>query len=641
MGDHEARYGWKSDFDEFRRRSSVEVRERIQAYYPDASYQQVRAWDESIEAMQEEITEIINQTESASRYETILEYELPMESRRTDAIFLVGGAVAILEFKSTSNPSQADIDQASAYGRDLKFYHRECWNSPVEVGLVSMGNQGWIGQRAGVNIFGPDHIDAFVNRIDRPVEAPIPSETFLNPEAYCPQPTLIQAARELMASGEIRAIHRARAATEPALKYISDTIHEAAANKERRLILLTGVPGAGKTLVGLQVVHAHFLDDLAVPRPNGKPGVPAIFLSGNGPLVEVLQYELQSAGGGRVFVRGVMDYVKRYSRNTDLIPPEHVLVFDEAQRAFDADQVREKHSRTPGFEGGQSEPEHFIEFAERIPDWCVVVGLIGGGQEIHIGEEGGVIQWRHAIENSPKRAEWKVHLPPIISSDFEGSNFPVEITSKLDLDVELRFHIAESLHTFVKHLLDGQEHETTKELGQKLATENYHLRITRDLEIAKNYLRDRYADFKEARYGILASSRDKALSQFGIPNGFQDTKNVRKGPWYGDEEDDESGKSCRHLNTCMTEFGAQGLELDAVILAWGTDFKRDGGKWSNNKARKYQHAHRVKDPFQLRLNAYRVLLTRARDATVVFVPPLGELDETYVYLVESGFLELT
>ena len=152
---------------------------------------------------------------------------------------------------------------------------------------------------------------------------------------------------------------------------------------------MTGVPGAGKTLVGLQTVHARYLDDLVVPRADGKSRVPAVFLSGNGPLVEVLQYEFRSAGGGgKTFVRGVKDYVKTYSRKPGLVPPEHVLVFDEAQRAFDAEMVAAKH---PGARGpARSEPEHFIEFAGRIPDWCVVIGLIGTGQEIHVGEEGGL-----------------------------------------------------------------------------------------------------------------------------------------------------------------------------------------------------------------------------------------------------------
>lgn len=145
--------------------------------------------------------------------------------------------------------------------------------------------------------------------------------------------------------------------TDPAVDEISRIIHKAARTRTRRLVLVTGIPGSGKTLVGLRLVHAHFLDDLAVPM--------AIFLSGNGPLVDVLQYELRGAGG-RTFVRGVKDYVKTYSVKPWLIPREQVLVFDEAQRAFDADMVGTRPAKTPGFTSGLSEPEHFVEFAERI-----------------------------------------------------------------------------------------------------------------------------------------------------------------------------------------------------------------------------------------------------------------------------------
>ena len=147
----------------------------------------------------------------------------------------------------------------------------------------------------------------------------------------------------------------------------------------------------------------------------------------------------------------------------------------------------------------------------------------------------------------------------------------------------------------------------------------------------------RYAENRDARFGLVASSRDRDLEAFGVENGYQATKSGRYGPWYGDTEDDYGRRSCRHLETCVTEFGAQGLELDATLLAWGTDFVMQEGRWSNANARSYKRGSKVKNPFQLRLNAYRVLLTRARDACVVFVPPLESLDETFDYLRSAGF----
>ncbi len=163
------------------------------------------------------------------------------------------------------------------------------------------------------------------------------------------------------------------------MSYIRQIWLAASRDRSRHLVILTGVPGSGKTLVGMRVVHSPELEDLR----RGDRGSPAVFLSGNGPLVEVLQYVLQKAGGGgKTFVRHVRDYVKRFSKSKNLAPPEHVMVFDEAQRAFDRDKVADTHKVPP--QEARSEPEHFTEFAERIPDWSVTVGLVGGGQAIHV-----------------------------------------------------------------------------------------------------------------------------------------------------------------------------------------------------------------------------------------------------------------
>ena len=167
-----------------------------------------------------------------------------------------------------------------------------------------------------------------------------------------------------------------------------------------------------------------------------------------------------------------------------------------------------------------------------------------------------------------------------------------------------------------------------------------HLRVTRSLEVAKRYLKDRYADDPLARYGLIASSKDRDLVRFGVANDFQSTKRVRFGPWYGDDEHAYGGQSCRLLETCVTEFGAQGLELDAALVAWGTDLVWTEGRWSNANARGYKRGAKVKDPFQLRINAYRVLLTRGRDGTVIFVPSIDAMDATYDAFVMAGMIPL-
>ena len=395
---------------------------------------------------------------------------------------------------------------------------------------------------------------------------PVGIDQFLAMDAYRPLPSLVEAARELLEHGDIRRIRRANSATEPTVEALADIAKEAARTGSRHLVLVTGLPGSGKTLVGLQLAHARFLDDLAVPRAGGKPTAPAVFLSGNGPLVQVLQYELRSAGGsGKAFVRDVKAYVDRYSRRPDLVPPEHVLIFDEAQRAFDADQVAAIHD---GRGDGKSEPEHFVEFAERVPEWCVVVGLIGTGQEIHIGEEGGIGQWLAAVEGASR--DWTIHVPPTLANVFK-SYARTTPDPRLELTTELRFHLTTNVHRYVSGLLGEDPAVDLASLASTLDGSGYHLRITRDLDRAKGYLRSRYAEDPTARFGMIASARDSLLWRYSVPNDFNSTKRVNFGPWFAEGEDDPRGRSCRQLRECVTEFGCQGLELDATLLCWGNE----------------------------------------------------------------------
>jgi hypothetical protein len=583
-----------------------------------------------------------------------------MESRRPDVVLLVSGAVVVLELKGKAEAEQADLDQASAYARDLRCYHRHCAGREVHAVVVPTRAHGYIGARGEVHVSGPDALHQLIQDLQRPwVDGALTASDFLARDAYCPLPTLVQAARELFLDNKIRPIHRARAATQPAIDEIARIAHEAARTRSRHLVLVTGVPGSGETLVGLSAVHNPALDDLAVDRAGGKPSAPAIFLSGNGPLVQVLQYELRDAGGGgKTFVRDVKNYVKQYLGDKAAVPPQHVIVYDEAQRAWDLEQVIAKH---PELHRHTSEPEAFVEFGERIPEWCVLVGLIGSGQEINTGEEAGLGQWRDALAQAACPDGWTVHAPQRVLDEFfatpDANGKPLsaslESDEALDLQVELRFHFCSDLDAWVDGALAddrgwpdevcGEEAGAIsghcRDLADRLEQQGYHLRMTRDLEVARTHLRDRYSDARDARFGLLASSRDKSLEGWGVRNGWHDTRAVRLGPWYGDSERD-SPYSCRHLRDCVTEFGAQGLELDGVLLAWGTDLVRKDDRWSNAWAKRHARSAHVRDPFQLRLNAYRVLLTRGRDGAVIFVPPMPQLDETFAWLSACGVLEL-
>lgn len=633
MGDQVGRYGWASGFTEFQRTPAVVIRGSLNDFVRDASVEQVRAWDESIPPLQREVREVIGRYASASDYYALLEYELPLEFRRPDVVFLSSGSVFVLELKGAAKPALAALDQASGYARDLRAYHAVCQDRPVHPILVLTHRSGRLGTDAGVEITGMDAVDEVVEALDKPDPGhPIDLQAFLAPEAYAPLPTIVEAARELFQSGRLRRIGRAAAATAPALDAITAIAHEAFRTKSRRLVILTGIPGAGKTLVGLQIAYARFLGDLAVDRGDGRLHPPAVYLSGNGPLVEVLQYEFrESGGGGKAFVRDVKAYVERYTRNPRLTPDEHVLIYDEAQRAWDADRVADKH----GSRGdGRSEPEHFIEFAERVPGWCVVLALVGQGQEIHVGEEAGLGQWRSAIERAS--ADWTVHAPSRVADVFAGL-LGVEVSDALHLHTEIRFHLAHQVDAFVEALLADGHAPQIAELARMLETSGYQLRITRDLEVAKLHMRERYSGDPEARFGIVVSARDKELMRFGISTSSGRFARFAYGPWYVEGDDDPLGRSCRALKEAVTEFGAQGLELDGALLAWGADFIREGGQWSNRLAKRYQDPKRIRDAFQLRRNAYRVLLTRGRDGTVAFVPPVPLLDETYEYLIHAGF----
>ena len=618
----------------------------LKDYVSDASDSQIRAWRDSIKILKNTVAELKQDCpEILSNGSIMLEYTIPLESRRVDAILLLNGVVISIEFKGKSHPLQADIDQAAAYARDLQAYHKECAKTTVKCLLILSQGFNETQTKGGVEIIGSEAFSRYcINFMDKK-KMPVDLQAFLSFESYQPLPSLIKAARELFNSGTLTRIHRAATATEPTLIECSSIIHETAKKKRRALILISGVPGAGKTLVGLQLAHAKYLDNLSVERSDGnKPNAAAVFLSGNGPLTEVLQYELKSAGGdGKSFVRGVHSYVKNYTRSSHSIPPHHVLIYDEAQRAFDPEQVRAKHHNMSSEFEGLSEPELFIRFAESVPEWCVVVGLIGTGQEIHIGEEAGLGQWRSAIDKSNSPDQWDVYGPSdkTVKSNFK--DFPrLQCNKVLELTTTIRFHLATRLHDFVEHLLNG-ESEDAQKISFELEKNGYNLRLTHDLQKAKDYLSSRYDKNPDARFGMIASAKDKDLKNHGIPKGFKspgEVSNGKYGKWYAEARG--VPESCCSLEAVTTEFGAQGLELDACLLAWGTDFIIDNGQWSNRFSAGYREANRIKDAKALRLNSYRVLLTRGRDCCTVFVPPIKEkMRETYAYLKKCGFVELT
>ena len=403
-----ARRGWDSTFPEFGSAPRSKVLSELRREFPESSPQEIESWRRNVPQLQREVSEVVRIQTDALDFTAVMEYELPMESRRADVVLLVGAAVVVLELKGKVAPSDADIDQAHAYARDLSCYHRDCHSRPIHAVLVPTRMPGRIRTERGVKICPPDLLDGLIAELsDAPTSDPLVADRFLESDAYRPMPSLVRAARELFRHKRPPQLWRSAANTDAAVECVQKIVRQAFQTRTRRLVLVRGAPGSGKTLVGLRLAHS--------PRPGEYSaegaGPPAIFLSGNGPLVEVLQYVLRpGGGGGKTFVRPIRDYVKRSSRNPNAVPGERLVVFDEAQRAHDRDRVADVHKVSP--RAAKSEPEHFIEFAERQQDWSVVVGLIGDGQEIHLGEESGLTLWAQALRESTDQAHgrYTVHI---------------------------------------------------------------------------------------------------------------------------------------------------------------------------------------------------------------------------------------
>ncbi|MCY3003512.1 MAG: DUF2075 domain-containing protein [Planctomycetota bacterium] len=623
------RAGWHSDLPTFHGTTPQVVVRALESFVADASDEQRSAWSGWIPQLQRESLELVIAEPSASNYWAILEYRLPRDGRRPDVIVLEQGVVVVLELKGPDTPLRAGLDQVLAYARDLRAYHIECHERPVVPVLVQPMAKLEGETVDGAWVVAPRGLDGLLQRIGRTLSAtPITPDAFLADDTYCPLPSIVDAARDLFEHGDLPYIKRARACTDPALETIANIAKEAAATKTRHLVFLQGVPGSGKTLVGLQVVHARWLKDLAVLRADGRPRPPAVYLSGNGPLVAVMQHALASAGaGGKTFVQGVKEYIAFYSKKKR-VPPEHLVVFDEAQRAHDAAQFAKVHKQE---EADHSEPAHLLQFMERVPDWCVLVALVGTGQAIHVGEEAGLPLWREALLRATAE-DWTVHAPSTTEEVFAGDDIKTRWHPSLSLDTELRHHLVPRVHELVEYLVEKDDAEAAARLAAQIHADGHRFLITRSLDSAKVYLRSRYDESPRARYGLIASSRCKHLESVGVDNSFQTTKRLKVGPWYNAPATD--ALSCRALDTVVTEFQAQGLELDMALLAWGTDFRRHAGRWNSDLARR--HKDRVADPHALRRNAYRVLLTRGRDGTIIYVPELELLDETWKWLLRCG-----
>ncbi|WP_169911107.1 DNA/RNA helicase domain-containing protein [Evansella clarkii] len=572
------------------------------------SEEQKDSWVDCYDVLQREVNKTNNRY--LKHCGLIFEYELPREGgRRPDVILLTGDAVIVIEFKRKHNYSQADLDQLFEYSRNLQHYHKISQSKQVISVLLPTKMTRSSHKANRMLVLNPNDLHKYFDILQ--INTPqINIKEWINSE-YAPLPSIIQAAQTIFIEKDLPQIKRAHSAGIPqTLQELHRIAEDSKQKNERNLVLITGVPGAGKTLVGLQFSHEYGREE----SENQK----AIFLSGNGPLVKVLQYALQSD----VYVKPLKNYVAHHAIHQREIPKENIIIFDEAQRAWDKERINNRYNIF------KSEPELIISTADSINNWSVVIGLVGEGQEIHLGEEGGLGQWFDALIKSDNN--WKVHCPEHVVDQFRGVEH--EVNPLLNLSASLRTHIAEDVQSWIGAVLDGNSNFACQ-LSEKIQKQGYPMYITTELNDAKRYLVDRYEGKEYKRYGLLASSKSRMLPSFGVYNDFNSTKRMHEGKWFN--EPPNSRDSCCSFNQVATEFSCQGLELDLPIVCWDADLIRENEVWEAKVSTKG-----AKNTKQLRLNSYRVLLSRGRDGLIIFVPPVPPLEETFQFLKKCGLTPL-
>jgi len=475
---------------------------------------------------------------------------------------------------------------------------------------------------------------------------------------YKPTPTIIEAAQALYQGHQVEEISRSDAGAinlELSSSQIESIIETSKRTHQKALCFVTGVPGAGKTLAGLNIANQRLKADESEH---------SVFLSGNGPLVDVLQQALarntveiaKSKGevakktnaerDAKTFIQNIHHFRDYYLQSQE-IPFEKVVVFDEAQRAWQKAQVSNFMKQKKGIDDfDMSEPEFLIRVMDRHQDWCVIVCLIGGGQEINTGEA-GVTEWIEALkQNYP---DWKIYYSdkildePVYLAATEQREWLKQqgiCESSLHLAVSVRSFRSERVSQLIHHLLDD-EPELAAELYQNIKND-YPIYLTRDLKQAKKWLKTKAKGSE--RYGIIASSGARCLRAEGI-----DVKNKISPPdWFLNSPRDV--RSSYYLEEIATEFDIQGLEIDFSCLAWDINFYYDNGwQYQAFKGTCWQQI-RQKEKQQYLLNAYRVLLTRARQGMVIYIPkidacdwtrPKSKYDSTYEYLKTCSLEDLS
>lgn len=617
---------------------------------------QRNAWIKQIEILKDEL-------EYFDSGHILFEYSIPRMGKRVDIIFIYSGFVFVIEFKvNAAEYNSGDLDQCLDYALDLKNFQEQSHEIALVPILVATNAPDFNNElkQDKDRIIHPlrcnsGNLKDAIQGICENFEGDEINPNVWENSLYKPTPTIIEAAQALYQGHDVKEISRSDSGAENLVKTadaINQIIERSKAENSKSICFITGVPGAGKTLAGLNLANEiHKFDEEEH----------AVFLSGNGPLVTVLQEALarnekensptpitkeQALRKAKAFIQNIHFFRDEALRDQNP-PVEKVVIFDEAQRAWDKHQTSSFMQKKRGYtEFSQSEPEFLISVMDRRDDWAVIICLIGGGQEINTGEA-GLQEWFSALKNH--YANWQVYLSDEIS-DIEytqgnrfdemlsGVNF--QTVSNLHLKTSVRSFRSEHVSKFVKALLDCDK-DDARELYSELRGK-YPIVITRNINTAKQWLKD-HARGSE-RFGMVASSKAYRLKPFGIYVDCEiDAKN-----WFLNSKEDV--RSSYYLEYVATEFDIQGLELDWICIGWDADLRYVDDDWSYNQFRGTNwNGVNSKARRDYLKNTYRVLLTRARQGVVIFIPEGDDNDHTrrpeyydgtYNYLREIGIDEI-
>ncbi|MDB5958053.1 DUF2075 domain-containing protein [Ramlibacter sp.] len=618
---------------------------------------QRHAWDEQIRILKSVLSPY---SRAGNVY---FEYAVPRLGRRIDVVVIIRTMLYVLEFKVGEDRFSSHArDQVWDYAMDLKNFHETSHDlvlTPVLIATRAPDPAIRIEKSAmDDGVFRPVYAsEASLPSAIREVLNWAPAGVLLAEEwdggRYKPTPTIIEAAMALYAGHGVAEISRHGAGDKnltDTTSAIEDVVAECQAQRKKAICFVTGVPGAGKTLVGLNVATKH--------ATAGE--LHSVFLSGNGPLVAVMQEALardqvrrdkeagrklrkgQATSRVKAFVQNVHHFRDEYLKDEGP-PSDHIAVFDEAQRAWNLQQtsafMRRKKNR-PDF--AMSEPQFLISCMNRHSDWAVIVCLVGGGQEINTGEA-GISEWLDAVQRS--FPEWEIHISPELRDSEYGAAAMIENLSHhshvranpdLHLSVAMRSFRAEHVSTLVKRILDLDAPGAKELLAQ--VSDQYPIVLSRNVQQAKDWLRQQARGTE--RYGIVVSSQAYRLR----PHAIHVKAPADPVHWFLHDKDDV--RSSYYLEDVATEFQVQGLELDWSAVVWDGDLRLAGKEWGHFSfvGTRWQRVNAADRKTYLK-NAYRVLLTRARQGMVIVVPE-GDTsdptrnpayyDETFTYLESIG-----